>query len=241
MSKEKTKEKPSEQQKEDFPSETLSKEEWRRVLEKTRELPDSLTEEEEAAVLVLPITEEDERKLEELAREAVEKLSQRYVWIAKRGRYGFMFVIPTAEEDVERWGQEWAGFTIDWCREMLMHIVSTRTLVMFDPFNELRPDRHKAVKIILGVLVKEELGRWVDEAEGIVRVTWKTDDEWANEIRRWALKTGRTTFTLFKLKEYRKDLATLPKSELRHILERLVERNLARWLDREREVVEIQV
>ncbi|MHA2406602.1 MAG: hypothetical protein ACXACH_07610, partial [Candidatus Hermodarchaeia archaeon] len=128
-----------------------------------------------------------------------------------------------------------------YCREMLLHIVSTRTLVMLDPFNDIRPDRIKAVKIILGVLVKEELGRWIDEAEGIIRITWKTDDEWANEIRAWALKTGRTTFTLFKLKEYRKDLASLPKSELRIILECLVERKQAKWLDREREVVEVLV
>jgi hypothetical protein len=112
---------------------------------------------------------------------------------------------------------------------------------MLDPFNDIRPDRIKAVKIILGVLVKEELGRWIDEAEGIIRITWKTDDEWANEIRAWALKTGRTTFTLFKLKEYRKDLASLPKSELRIILECLVERKQAKWLDREREVVEVLV
>lgn len=243
MSKEKTQEKSSEKEKPRVREDTdLTTEEWIELLRKTQEYSKSLeTEEDEAAVLVMPITEEEEQKLEELARKVVEKLSRRFVWIAKRGRYGFMFVIPTSDEDVEKWGAEWAGFTVDWCREMLMHIVSTRTLVMLDPFNEIRPDRHKAVKIILGVLVKEELGRWIDEAEGILRITWKTDDEWANEIRRWALKTGRTTFTLFKLKEYRKDLATLPKSELRIILERLVERKLARWLDREREVVEIQV
>jgi hypothetical protein len=93
----------------------------------------------------------------------------------------------------------------------------------------------------LDSLVKEDLGRWIDEAEGIVRVTWKADDEWAAEIRTWALETGRTTFTLFKLKEYRKDLATLPKSELRAILDRLVNRKQARWLDREQEVLEVLV
>lgn len=242
MSKEKAKDRSKEKEKEDLRADLeLTEEDWLDLLRKTKDYVASLNEADETAVLVMPVTEEDEEKIEELAKKAVEKLSRRFVWIAKRGRYGFMFVIPTSEEDVEQWGAEWAGFTVDWCREMLMHIVSTRTLVMLDPFNEIRPDRHKAVKIILGVLVKEELGRWIDEAEGIIRVTWKTDDEWADEIRRWALKTGRTTFTLFKLQEYRKDLASLPKSELRIILQRLVERNQAKWLDRAQEVVEIQI
>lgn len=242
VSKEKTKERSKEKEQDELRADVaLTEEDWLDLLKKTREHAESLVESDDTAVLVMPITEEEEKKLEELARKAVEKLSRRFVWIAKRGRYGFMFVIPTSEEETGQWGEAWAGFTIDWCREMLMHIVSTRTLVMLDPFNEIRPDRHKAVKIILGVLVKQELGRWIDEAEGIIRITWKTDDEWADEIRRWALKTGRTTFTLFKLQEYRKDLATLPKSELRYILQRLVEKKQAKWLDSEREVVEIQV
>lgn len=242
MSKEKARDRSKEKEKDELREDVeLTEEDWLDLLKKTREHVTSLDETDGTAVLVMPVTEEEEKKLEELARKAVEKLSRRFVWIAKRGRYGFMFVIPTSEGDVEQWGAEWAGFTVDWCREMLMHIVSTRTLVMLDPFNDIRPDRHQAVKIILGVLVKEELGRWIDEAEGIIRVTWKTDDEWADEIRRWALKTGRTQFTLFKLQEYRRDLASLPKSELRIILQRLVERKQARWLDREREVVEIHV
>ena len=240
MSKEKTRERPAEKEKEDISGFTpLTEKEWKRVLKRTRELAEEEEVVDPSAVLVMPVTEEEVRSIEELAREAVKRLSRRFVWIAKRGRYGFMFVIPSKEEEIEQWGTEWAGFTVNWCREMLMHIVSTRTLVMLDPFNDLRPDRHRAVKLILGVLVKEELGRWIDEAEGIVRITWKTDEEWAQEIRQWALKTGRTTLTLFKLKEHRKDLAGLPKSELRHILDRLVEKKLAKWLDQDQEVVEI--
>ena len=242
MSKEKTKDSSKTKEKDELRADIeLTKEDWLDLLNKTKEEMKAIEAEDETAVLVVPVTEEEEKKLEKLARKAVEKLNRRFVWIAKRGRYGFMFVIPQTEEEIDQWGAEWAGFTIDFCREMLLHIVSTRTLVMLDPFTELRPDRHQAVKVILGVLVKQELGRWVNEAEGILRVTWKTDEEWANEIRQWALKTGRTTFTLFKLKEHRKDLATLPKSELRIILERLVEKKQAKWLDREREVVEIQV
>ncbi len=242
VSKEKPKDRTKEKERDDLRADVeLSEEDWLDLLKKTKEEVASVDEADETAVLVMPVTEEEEKRLEKLARKAIEKLSRRFVWIAKRGRYGFMFVIPTSEIDREQWGAEWAGFTVDYCREMLLHIVSTRTLVMLDPFNDIRPDRHKAVKIILGVLVKEELGRWIDEAEGIIRITWKTDDEWADEIRRWALKTGRTTFTLFKLKEYRKDLAMLPKSELRIILQRLVERNQAKWLDREREVVEVLI
>ena len=242
MSKEKTKDRPKIKEKDELREDIeLTEEDWLDLLKKTKEEMKTIEAEDDTAVLVLPVTEEEEKKLEELARKAVEKLNSRFVWIAKRGRYGFMFVIPQTEEEIEQWGAEWAGFTIDFCRELLLHIVSTRTLVMLDPFTELRPDRHQAVKVILGVLVKQELGRWVNEAEGILRVTWKTDDEWANEIRQWALKTGRTTLTLFKLKEHRKDLATLPKSELRIILERLVDKNQAKWLDREREVVEILV
>ncbi|MFX1577391.1 MAG: hypothetical protein ACFFCF_09455 [Promethearchaeota archaeon] len=242
MSKEKPRERSKPKEKDELRADIeLTEEEWLDLLKKTREQMASVEQEDDAAVFVMPVTEEEEKELEELARKAIAKLGRRFVWIAKRGRYGFMFVIPTSEADIEQWGAEWAGFTVDYCREMLLHIVSTRTLVMLDPFNDLRPDRIQAVKIILGVLVKEELGRWIDEAEGIIRITWKTDDEWANEIRQWALKTGRTTFTLFKLKEYRKDLATLPKSELRIILECLVSRNQAKWLDREREVVEVLI
>jgi hypothetical protein len=242
VSKEKAKERAKDKEKDELRADVeLTEEDWLDLLTKTREQMTSIGEEDESTVFVLPVTEEEEKQLEELARKAVEKLGRRFVWIAKRGRYGFMFVIPTVEADIKQWGAEWAGFTVDYCREMLLHIVSTRTLVMLDPFNDIRPDRMQAVKIILGVLVKEELGRWIDEAEGIVRITWKTDEEWANEIRQWALKTGRTTFTLFKLKEYRKDLASLPKSELRIILQRLVERKQAKWLDREQEVVEVLI
>jgi hypothetical protein len=245
VSKEKPRQDSSEKakEKEKLPEqEALSEEEWRRVLDKTRQLSASSEEtSEEESVLVMPLTEEAEKSLEELAQRVVERLSSKHVWIAKRGRYGFMFVVPKGKEEVQQWSEEWAGFAVDWCREMLLHMVSTRTLVMLDPFCELRPDRHKAVRVILDSLVKEDLGRWIDEAEGIVRVTWKADDEWAAEIRTWALETGRTTFTLFKLKEYRKDLATLPKSELRAILDRLVNRKQARWLDREQEVLEVLV
>ncbi|MFX1563004.1 MAG: hypothetical protein ACFFDP_06825 [Promethearchaeota archaeon] len=243
MSKEKTRRRSKEKEKEDeVEFEPLTEEEWLHVLEKAREVSEIGQDvDEESVVLVMPVTEEEEKRLEELARKTVKRLSSRFVWIAKRGRYGFMFVIPSEEADIEQWGSEWAGFTIEWCREMLLHIISSRTLVLLDPFNELKPDRHRAVKIILGILVKQELGRWIDEAEGILRVTWKTDEEWAEEIRRWALKTGRTTFTLFKLQEYRKDLTGLPKSELRKIIECLVGRKLARWLDHEQEVVEIKV
>jgi len=241
---EKTRQRPRRKKIIELEVEPIEEEQWLRVLEQARQQSgaeeDRILEEEEA-VLVLPLAEEKEKTLEEMAREAVKRLSSRYVWIAKKGRYGFMFVIPEGAEDVEQWSSEWAGFTIEWCREMLLHIVSTRTLVILEPFNELRPDRHRAVRIILDKLVKEQLGRWVDEAEGILRVTWRTDEEWAEDIRSWALKTGRTTFSLFKLREYRRDLAGLPDSELRAILDVLVNKGQARWLGGEKEVIEIEV
>ncbi len=234
-------------EKEDKPKPVhLSEEEYIQVLEKAEQETSRSTEEEdepeeEAAVLVLPVEEEEERSVEELARLAVKQLKSRYVWIAKRGRYAFMFAIPSSEGDIEQWSAEWAGFTLDFCREVLLHIVSTRRLVMLSPFNDIRSDRQRAVRFILGSLVKQELGRWIDEAEGIIRVFWKTDEEWADEIHRWALETGRTTFTLFKLKEHRDDLESLPKSELREILDILVKQKRARWLDKEQEVLEIKI
>lgn len=245
MSKEKTRQRPRKKTIE-LEIEPVEEEQWLRVLERARQRAETrgkhqALEAEEEAVLVLPLAEEEEKTLEEMAKEAVKRLSSRYVWIAKKGRYGFMFVIPEGAEDVEQWSAEWAGFTIEWCKEMLLHIVSTRTLVMLEPFNELRPDRHRAVRIILDKLVREQLGRWVNEAEGILRVTWRTDDEWAEDIRSWALKTGRTTFSLFKLREYRRDLASLPETELRIILDALVRKGQARWLDGEKEVLQIEI
>ncbi len=234
-------------EKEDSPKPVrLSDEEYLQVLEKAEQESSRSTEEEdeaeeEPAVLVMPVEEEEERSIEELARLAVKRLKSRYVWIAKRGRYAFMFAIPSSERDIEQWSAEWAGFTLDFCREVLLHIVSTRRLVMLDPFNGIRSDRRRAVRFILGSLVKQELARWIDEAEGLIRVFWKTDEEWADEIHRWALDTGRTTFTLFKLKEQRDDLESLPKSELREILDILVKQKRARWLDKEREVLEIKI
>lgn len=82
--------------------------------------------------------------------------------------------------------------------------------------------------------------KWWDKNKTLVRIYWRSLEEWSEIIYRWALETGRLDFTLFELMDGEEDFRNLPSEEIKEIMKLMVEKQFAEWMGKKREMVKIK-
>jgi hypothetical protein len=144
----------------------------------------------------------------------------------------WMYHIPVREEDLEMWASEWADFTLAWCEENVIHILSFSLFVSEIPFKDIQ-NKADAYRKIGDKLIEKEVGRWMEGKKRQLRVYWRFLEEWADLIYQWALDNGKIRMDVKSIiiQESKQSFSNLPEKELHFIMKLLVERNQADWID----------
>ncbi|MHA1682754.1 MAG: hypothetical protein ACTSUE_17580 [Promethearchaeota archaeon] len=135
-------------------------------------------------------------------------------------RYEFMFSEPMGKKekdaDYKEWLEEWSKVLFDYATISRKHIVYIQELLNIEPFSKLRNRRDIVLKICLH-MIKKELAEWLIKKEKL-RVYWKTLDEWAQVIYKWAYDDMRTDpLFIFDFKEEGEEFSDLPDEDFAKI------------------------
>jgi hypothetical protein len=144
----------------------------------------------------------------------------------------WMYHIPPREEDKKMWAEEWADFLINWAESRSLHVLSVATFVKEQPFNDML-GKVDAFRVIGDLLVEKDVGEWLDEKKKQLRVYWRPLEEWGDIMYKWAIRTGRLRLDVQSIvvQESKEEFAGLPERDLHRIMEIIVSKGMAKWVD----------
>ena len=94
---------------------------------------------------------------------------------------------------------------------------------------------------IFRYLSNTKIAKWWDQEKSRLRVYWRPLDDWTDAIYQWSLDGGGITLSPYKLRGAGKHFSSLPLSELKDIMVRLVKSGRAEWLDKRKRIVRILI
>jgi hypothetical protein len=154
----------------------------------------------------------------------------------------WMYCIPPREEDRQMWAEEWADFLLGWAEANGVHVLSVTIFIKNAPFSDIN-GKVDSFRLIGEVLVQKKIAEWLDEAKRQLRVYWRYLEDWADIIYQWALKTGKLRLDIKSIiiQEEKQDFASLPEKDLHLIMNIMVDRRLADWVDKKKGAIKVKV
>lgn len=154
----------------------------------------------------------------------------------------WMYQLPDYEEGRQLWAREWTDFILTWMESQKLHVISITTFITESPFSEI-VGKADAFEILGDTLVEKNIAQWIGDEKRQLRVYWRPLEDWADHVYRWALETGLMHLDVksIVIQQGREGFGRLPEGDLRRIMELLVERGYARWVDKERGAVVLVV
>ena len=130
----------------------------------------------------------------------------------------------------DQWIQDWGNYILILCQKQNIHLISIQDLVKYPGFNNPRKSLEiDAFVRILNFLISKKLAKWWNSEHTLIRVYWRTLEQWANTIYSWGIEGGGLTLDIYSLQQANKSFSTLPTNDLLEILTLLVKDKKAEW------------
>ncbi len=158
----------------------------------------------------------------------------------------WMYIKPKKETDSESWLQSWSAIVLDYSRIFVIHIININDLRSEFPFNNKKINKRltiNQVRDIIDDLVKQNIAMWLDEnTKTRARIYWKNNEEWADELLNFMIETGRVVEiqSLYDITQLEEKWSNLPADDLIIVCEMLVEKKVARWLNKEKTIIQFE-
>ena len=158
----------------------------------------------------------------------------------------WMYIKPKKDTDVESWIQSWSAIVLDYSRIFVIHIININDLRTEYPFNNKKLGKRLTIEQVRGVidhLVQQNIAKWLDEkTKTRARIYWKNNEEWADELLNFMIETGRVVeiHSLYDITQLEEKWSSLPADDLIIVCEMLVERKVARWLNKEKTIIQFE-
>ncbi|MEM2109983.1 MAG: hypothetical protein QW327_05810 [Candidatus Odinarchaeota archaeon] len=183
------------------------------------------------------------KEIEEIKEEPLSRQipSEGFDWAVNREKYPWMYWIPSKNEDVESWLNEWSDFTLQWFKANKIHIIPFAELMGERPFIYLQ-NKIDSLKLIIEKLISRKFCSYTGEDGRSIRVFWRGYEDWGDLIYNWALKNGMVDFTLFDiidLEESTDNFHRLPQEDLKKIFSLLVKNKRAVWISKKNAHIKI--
>ena len=176
-----------------------------------------------------------------------EILYQRFLQILPKWvKAPFVYITPKLPEQIEAWNKNWGDLIVSYAKTLRQHIINLQELREIHPFKNNMHNRQLSLdqmQKIAEYLEKQGLLRWI-EPPFRVRIYWKTDEQLSKELYDHMIETGKAVeyWSLLDLRRMKsEDWALLPIEELRKICDILVDKGLAKWIDKEKTILEFQI
>ena len=158
----------------------------------------------------------------------------------------WMYINPNKADQVESWLQSWSAIVLDYSRIFVIHIININDLRSDHPFNNKKLGKRLTlaqVRSVIDHLVQQNVARWLDEdTKTRARIYWKSNEEWADALLDFMIETGRVVevHSLYDLTQMDQNWGGLPADDLIIVCEMLVERKVARWLNKEKTIIQFE-
>ncbi|MFW9852228.1 MAG: hypothetical protein ACFFDS_04765 [Candidatus Thorarchaeota archaeon] len=158
----------------------------------------------------------------------------------------WMYIKPKKDSQVESWLESWSAIVLDYSRVFVIHIININELRNEYPFNNSKINKKlslKQVREIIDYLVKQNIAKWLDEQNKTrARIYWKANEEWADELLDFMIETGRVVeiHSLYDLTQLEEQWCNLPADDLIIVCEMLVEKKVARWLNKDKTIIQFE-
>lgn len=189
------------------------------------------------AIFVKEDLSKDQRAMLELEFE--EELPE---WVKRP----WMYIKPKKTDQIESWLQSWSAIVLDYSRIFVIHIININDLRSGHPFNNKKLGKRLTlgqVRSIIDHLVHQNIARWLDEeTKTRARIYWKSNEEWADSLLDFMIDTGRVVevHSLYDLTQMDQKWGDLPADDLIIVCEMLIERKVARWLNKEKTIIQFE-
>lgn len=152
----------------------------------------------------------------------------------------WMYHIPPREEDKVLWAEEWGDFILEWTESNSVHIISITTFIKESPFSDIL-GKADALKIIGDTLTEKDIAKWLNKKKRQLRVFWRPLEDWADIIYQWALDTGNVRLDVKSIiiQEKERSFATLPEDDLKIVVDLMVTKGYAEWVDKKKSAIKI--
>lgn len=148
-----------------------------------------------------------------------DQLCQEHSWL-KEPQYGFMYSMPDKKKnkkDFDSWLDDWNKVLFDYARIASKHIIYSKLLLSEKPWSELK-NRIDSVSEITDSMVKNKVAEWLDKKKEKLRVYWKSLEDWADALVKWAKEMAITEPILIQdIQEAEQPFSTLPEEDYEKI------------------------
>ncbi len=158
----------------------------------------------------------------------------------------WMYIRPKKESQVESWLESWSAIILDHSRIFVIHIININEIRSEFPFKNSKISKRltiEQVREIVDQLVKQNIAKWLDEkTKTRARIYWKANEEWADGLLDFMIETGRVVeiHSLFDLTQLEEKWSNLPADDLILVCEMLVEKKVARWLNKDKTIIQFE-
>ncbi len=152
-------------------------------------------------------------------------------WISKP----WMYVQPTHQNQLESWLDSWKKVIVDYSRILTLHVINISELINQHPFNNHELNKRLTGDIINNIfehMIQDGLAKWLDENHILVRIYYKTNEQWSSIIMEYLINTGLAAevLTLYEVEKLEQEWSSIPRNELVEIFDILVTKKRAGWV-----------
>lgn len=149
----------------------------------------------------------------------------------------YLLMRPKHPDLIKAWEEFWVRYILKMAEEENLSLVSVQELRRREPLSQMNEASFQAA---IEVLIERGLAKWWDRKRGLLRIYWCGPDYWIKKLIESlrARPTGIVNGVDGAL-ELVPEMATLPREEVEELLELMVKRKLARWVDKKRRVLRI--
>jgi hypothetical protein len=98
------------------------------------------------------------------------------------------------------------------------------------------------VDSLTNALIEKKIAEWLDKKKEILRVYWKSLEEWATLIIDWAHETGKSEpIILAEIRESTQEFSNLPDEDLKKIFKIIEKRNAGKIIPIENGELSIKI
>lgn len=168
-------------------------------------------------------------KIELLQQQFIEKVPS---WVNKP----WMFVQPTHQSHLKSWIESWKSVIVDYSEHFNLHVISLTELQGEYPYKNTKINKKLSksqLNYIVDDMVNTGVAQWLDDNHILVRVYYKTRDQWKEIIVSFLFDKGYAAevITFFELENMEELWSSLPRDEIKYIFQLLIEEGRAKWAD----------
>ena len=158
----------------------------------------------------------------------------------------WMFIVPTKDDQLQSWLESWRAVFVDYSRILVFHVLNIDDVRQEFPFRNKSVNKEltaDAIRDICDFMITEGIAEWLDYSRVLLRVYWRNHTEWANRIYGFMIDTGRVVdlHTLFDLSTYDQEWSTLPKIDMKKVIEELIGQGKARWANKDQTAIRFNI